>query len=317
MVRYRSKLWSMRKYLKDNDLKAMLRKYRQLKRSGVHSPRLEVDGRVVTISQIREHFRRKLPSGMPLERLPTPSRSECPTPLGFRHREREDSDSNSDYQASSRNRSDSGSSSGSSHDMRISVRTSPNYLATTSSSPYVNYSLPSSHLSPLQPLTFPSTFSNLPLDNDDTAIANSLAKMQCTFTTIFASHSNPSVPKSTLDTLCTHLDPQLFTIQRILKRPYANQSLSYLRAVFDMLQESVSKAPGPHFVRFQSKAHVDGREMSLLGSADSLFDAYLEPLQGCVKEILGGLYLYLDVLEPGSERAIAESEERLRSCAVL
>lgn len=65
-------------------MKAVLRKFRHAKREGACAPVLELCGETVTLTDLREHFRKKPPKGRPLDALPTPTRSEAPTPLGLR-----------------------------------------------------------------------------------------------------------------------------------------------------------------------------------------------------------------------------------------
>ena len=63
--------------------KVALRKLRKATQEGVPAPICEVHGRSVSLIDVKNHFRKKLPSGQTLDDVPTPSPSRAPTPEGF------------------------------------------------------------------------------------------------------------------------------------------------------------------------------------------------------------------------------------------
>ena len=77
----RIKEWGFHKNHKEIELKAVLRKTRQVQRDEGVTPVFELRGKIVSVNELREFWRRKYPPILRLDCLPTPSPSEAPSPV--------------------------------------------------------------------------------------------------------------------------------------------------------------------------------------------------------------------------------------------
>ena len=64
-------------------MRVALRKLRKATQEAIPAPICEVHGRSVSLMDVKNHFRKKLPSGQTLDDIPTPSQSRAPTPDDF------------------------------------------------------------------------------------------------------------------------------------------------------------------------------------------------------------------------------------------